>query len=80
MQGAQRGAALTPRLLAIRASPSLEPQPIDLARLVRRHERPVAPLDAARPPSVQMALDLPSALPAAQADANQIELALLNLR
>ncbi len=76
MQGAQRGAALTQRLLAFARHQSLEPQPVDLADLVRGMgdllRRSIGP-------SVEIELDLPQGLPAAYVDANQVELALLNL-
>jgi signal transduction histidine kinase/CheY-like chemotaxis protein len=76
MQGAQRGAALTQRLLAFARRQALEPKPVDLAQLV------TGMADLLRRsigPTVEIAFDLPSGLPAALADANQIELALLNL-
>ena len=76
MQGAQRGAALTQRLLAFARHQSLEPKPVDLADLVHGMgdllRRSIGP-------SVEIQLDLPQGLPAAYVDANQVELALLNL-
>ena len=76
MQGAQRGAALTQRLLAFARRQALEPRPVDLADLVRGMDEL---LRRSIGPSVRMELDVPEGLPPAQADANQIELALLNL-
>jgi signal transduction histidine kinase len=76
MQGAHRGAALTQRLLAFARRQALEPKPVDLAELVRGMGEL---LRRSIGPAIQMALELPADLPAAQADANQIELALLNL-
>jgi signal transduction histidine kinase/CheY-like chemotaxis protein len=76
MQGAQRGAALTQRLLAFARRQTLEPHPIDLAELVCGMDDL---LRRSLGPTIEMQLDLPPSLPAAQADANQIELALLNL-
>ena len=76
VQGAQRGAALTQRLLAFARRQALEPRPVDLAELVRGMQDL---LRRSIGPRVNMELDLPAGLPAAQADANQIELALLNL-
>jgi signal transduction histidine kinase/CheY-like chemotaxis protein len=76
MQGAQRGAALTQRLLAFARRQSLEPRPVDMADLVRGMDDL---LRRSTGHTVKMELDLPPGLPAAQADANQIELALLNL-
>jgi hypothetical protein len=76
MQGAHRGAALTQRLLAFARRQALEPRPVDLGELVRgMHDL----LRRSIGPRVHMELELPSDLPAALADANQIELALLNL-
>src|SRR5262249_31998265 len=74
--GAQRGAAPTPRPLAFAPRPALQPQPPHLAppgrgiaRLLRR----------SLGPSITIEFDLPTGLPPAIADHNQIELALLNL-
>lgn len=76
LQGAQRGAALTQRLLAFARRQALEPKPLDLAGLVRGM---TDLLRRSIGPTVEIAIDLPAGLPAALADANQIELALLNL-
>lgn len=76
MQGAQRGAALTQRLLAFARRQALEPKPIDLAELVRGLSDL---LRRSIGPSFDIRIDLPAGLPPALADANQIELALLNL-
>jgi len=76
LQGAQRGAALTQRLLAFARRQSLEPRAVDMADLVRGMNDL---LRRSTGHAVQIEFDLPSDLPAAQADANQIELALLNL-
>jgi signal transduction histidine kinase len=76
VQGAQRGASLTQRLLAFARRQALEPRPVNMVDLAQgMHDL----LRRSIGPSVQMKLDLPADLPAAQADANQIELALLNL-
>ncbi len=76
VQGAQRGAALTQRLLAFARRQALEPHPTDLAELVRGMgdllRRSIGP-------SIAIDFDLPPGLPPAWADHNQIELALLNL-
>ncbi len=76
LQGAQRGAALTQRLLAFARRQALEPKPVDLAALVTGMgdllRRSIGP-------TVEITFDLAPGLPAALADANQIELALLNL-
>jgi signal transduction histidine kinase/CheY-like chemotaxis protein len=76
MQGAHRGAALTQRLLAFARRQALEPRPVDLAELVRGMQDL---LRRSIGPRVRMEIDLPAGLPPALADANQIELALLNL-
>jgi signal transduction histidine kinase/CheY-like chemotaxis protein len=76
MQGAQRGAALTQRLLAFARHQTLEPKPVDLAGLVHGMDDL---LRRSIGPAVEMRLDLPERLPAAHIDANQVELALLNL-
>jgi signal transduction histidine kinase len=76
MQGAQRGAALTQRLLAFARRQALEPKPVDLSDLVRGM---TDLLRRSIGPTIEITVDLPPGLPAALADANQIELALLNL-
>lgn len=76
MQGAQRGAALTQRLLAFARHQALEPKPVDLAALVRGMG---SLLRRSTGPAVEMHFDLPNGLSAAHIDANQVELALLNL-
>ena len=75
-QGAQRGAALTQRLLAFARRQALQPRPTDLAELVRGL---ADLLHRSLGPAVEIAFDLPAGLPPASADPNQIELALLNL-
>ncbi|GEP59519.1 histidine kinase [Reyranella soli] len=75
-QGAQRGAALTQRLLAFARRQALQPRPTDLAELVRGM---ADLLYRSLGPTVEIAFDLPPGLPPASADHNQIELALLNL-
>lgn len=76
MQGAQRGAALTQRLLAFARHQALDARPIDLADLVRGMDDL---LRRSLGPSIAMIQDFPAGIPAAHADANQVELALLNL-
>jgi signal transduction histidine kinase/CheY-like chemotaxis protein len=75
-QGAQRGAALTQRLLAFARRQALQPKPTDLAELVRGMDDL---LRRSLGPSIAIEFDLPAGLPPALADQNQIELALLNL-
>jgi signal transduction histidine kinase/CheY-like chemotaxis protein len=76
MQGAQRGAALTQRLLAFARRQALDPRPVDLTALVRGMNDLLRRTIGT---TIEVKLDLPAALPAAHVDANQIELALLNL-
>ena len=76
MQGAQRGAALTQRLLAFARHQALDAKPINLAHLIRGMEDL---LRRSLGPSIEMIQDIPAGIPAAHADANQVELALLNL-
>jgi PAS domain S-box-containing protein len=75
-QGAERGAALTSRMLAFARRQELRPAPTDLAALVRGM---ATLLERSVGPQVRVVLDLPEGLPPALVDANQLELALLNL-
>lgn len=76
MQGAKRGAALTQRLLAFARKQDLNLRSIDLPALVRGMtdllRRTIGPL-------IVIEARMPDTLAAIQADANQLELALLNL-
>lgn len=76
MQGAQRGAALTKRLLAFARRQELRPQAVTLSQLIdgmgELLERSVGP-------EIRVIQDLPVDLPPVLIDANQLELALLNL-
>ncbi|MHA6689691.1 hybrid sensor histidine kinase/response regulator [Devosia sp. A449] len=76
LQGAQRGASLTSRLLAFARRQDLRPAPTDLAQLLDGMrgllERSIGPLIA-----VDFAIE--PDLPPARVDANQLELAILNL-
>ena len=76
LQGARRGASLTQRLLAFARQQDLRIESIHLSRLIRGMadllERSVGA-------GIELALTLPEELPLTLADANQIELALLNL-
>ena len=75
-QGAERGAALTSRMLAFARRQELRPEPVDLAALLRGM---AALLERSAGPTVRIMLDLPDGLPPALVDANQLELALINL-
>jgi signal transduction histidine kinase/CheY-like chemotaxis protein len=76
MQGARRGAALTQRLLAFARRQDLKAAPTDTAELLRGMSEL---LDRSLGPQVALRFDLPEGLPAARVDANQVELAILNL-
>ena len=76
MQAAQRGASLTQRMLAFARRQDLKPQPVDVPELV------LGMADLLRRsigPSVRIETRFPLGLPRARIDANQFELALLNL-
>jgi signal transduction histidine kinase/response regulator RpfG family c-di-GMP phosphodiesterase len=74
--GAQRGVALTQRLLAFARRQELQPAAVDVAALVHGIDDL---LQRALGPAVRLVKSLPDALPAIEIDANQLELALLNL-
>jgi signal transduction histidine kinase/CheY-like chemotaxis protein len=76
VQGAERGAALTQRLLAFARQQDLTTQAVDLAALVGGMSDL---LDRSLGPQIQLSLTLPKNLPPARVDANQVELAILNL-
>jgi nitrogen-specific signal transduction histidine kinase len=76
LKGAQRGASLTARLLAFARRQDLKPEPADLSSLLDGMqglmERSLGPL-------VTLQFDIAPDLPPARVDANQLELAILNL-
>jgi PAS domain S-box-containing protein len=74
--GAQRGAALTQRMLAFARQQELDPQPVDLAALVRGM---ATLLERSVGGAAELVYEIDEPLPRALADANQLELALLNL-
>ncbi|WP_369385474.1 ATP-binding protein [Limimaricola cinnabarinus] len=76
IQGAQRGAALTQRLLAFARRQELKIEPRGLADLVRGSEDL---LRRSVGDGVELSFSLPDGLPPAQVDGNQFDLALLNL-
>jgi signal transduction histidine kinase len=76
MQGAQRGAALTQRLLAFSRRQELKPEAVDVPGLVGGMKEL---LERALGHEVQLRTEFQSGLPAASVDANQLELALLNV-
>ncbi|HEY0033555.1 MAG TPA: PAS domain S-box protein [Devosia sp.] len=76
IQGAQRGAALTQRMLAFARRQDLKMGPVDVGDTVRGMEEI---LDRALGPAIVVTTRLPSSLPPAQSDKAQLESALLNL-
>jgi PAS domain S-box-containing protein len=74
--GAERGASLTQRLLAFARQQDLRAVPVDLSGLVQGMGNL---LERSLGPRVALRLDLPEGLPPARIDANQLELAILNL-
>jgi signal transduction histidine kinase len=75
-KGAERGAALTQRLLAFARRQELRPEQVSAPTLIRGMKDL---LDRALGPGVELAHDLPADLPPILIDPNQLELALLNL-
>jgi signal transduction histidine kinase/CheY-like chemotaxis protein len=75
-QGAQRGAALTQRLLAFSRRQDLTPQAVDVPQLVSSITDLLA---RSLGPSIQIVTRFPSGLPPVKVDPNQLEMALLNL-
>jgi len=76
LQGAERGASLTQRLLAFARQQDLRAVAVDLRALIRGM---IDLLQRSLGPRVSLRLDLPEGLPPARIDANQLELAVLNL-
>ncbi|MDP3491682.1 MAG: PAS domain-containing protein [Hyphomonadaceae bacterium] len=76
LQSAERAKTLVQRLLGFARRQPLQPQPIDLVALVIGMESLLASTVG---PRIRIAFDLEADLPAAVADANQLEMALLNL-
>jgi signal transduction histidine kinase/ActR/RegA family two-component response regulator len=76
IQGADRGKALTQRLLAFSRRQQLKPQAVDLGLLVRGMEEL---LKRAVGHGIALSSEFPGDLPPVLVDANQLELALLNV-
>ena len=76
LQGAERGASLTQRLLAFARQQDLRAVPVDLRALIQGM---IDLLERSLGPRVALRLDVPEGLPPARVDANQLELAVLNL-
>ena len=75
-QGAERGAALTQRLLAFARRQELRPEVVDLRDLIRGMQDL---LQRGLGPGVSLRHEMAARLPRVVADANQLELAILNL-
>ena len=76
VRGAQRGTALTKRMLAFARRQELKQQPVDIPELVRGMTEL---LQRSIGPSVEIETRFPLALKPARTDPNQLEMALLNL-
>ncbi|WP_312931807.1 ATP-binding protein [Pseudomonas sp.] len=76
MQSAERAKTLVQRLLAFARRQPLQTAPVDVARLVSDMADLVASTTG---PQIKVVVDAPTHLPAAIADQNQLEMALLNL-
>jgi PAS domain S-box-containing protein len=76
VQGAQRGVALTQRMLAFARRQDLKPEAVDLPDLVRGM---TDLLKGSIGPAIQIETRFPLEVPKVMVDANQLELALLNL-
>jgi PAS domain S-box-containing protein len=76
LQGAERGASLTQRLLAFARQQDLKAVPVDLGALIQGM---IDLLERSLGPRIALRLNIPDNLPPARIDANQLELAILNL-
>ncbi|MDB5623732.1 MAG: Histidine kinase [Devosia sp.] len=76
LQGAQRGSSLTQRMLAFARKQELNPEAVDVSQLVRGI---MDLLERSLGPSLDLITEFAPDLRPAQADANQVELAILNL-
>ena len=75
-QAAERGRALTQRLLAFGRRQPLKPEVVKIGALV---EGMGGLMSSSLGPGIRVTKQLPGALPSVEADVNQLELALLNL-
>jgi signal transduction histidine kinase len=76
IQGAERGATLTKRMLAFARRQELKPETVEVPSLVHSM---VEMLGRSLGPGIQISTEFEPALPPTRADPNQLELALLNL-
>jgi PAS domain S-box-containing protein len=76
IQSAERAKVLVQRLLAFARRQPLQPTSIDVAELTREMGGLLASTTG---PQINVVVDAPAGLPPARADANQLEMAILNL-
>jgi signal transduction histidine kinase len=76
LQAAERAQILVQRLLAFARRQPLQPVAVDLKKVIGEMAQIVSSTTG---PQIKVSVDLPDALPAAKADPNQLEMALLNL-
>ena len=76
LAGAERGATLTQRMLAFARKQELDPKPVDVAALLPGMRDL---LERSLGPQMDIVLDLGASVPPALVDANQLEMAVLNL-
>jgi signal transduction histidine kinase len=76
IQGAERGAALTKRMLAFARRQELRPEAVHIDKLV---DSMIEMLRRSLGPTIQIAMDFETGLAPVLVDPNQLELALLNL-
>jgi signal transduction histidine kinase len=76
IQGAERGASLTKRMLAFARRQELRPEAVDVAKLV---DSMIEILRRSLGPTIEITIDFHSDLAPTRVDPNQLELALLNL-
>jgi PAS domain S-box-containing protein len=76
IKGAERGAALTKRLLAFARRQDLKAEPVSVPALVEGMREL---LERTLGPGIRIEASFPAGLPMVEADPNQLELALLNL-
>ena len=76
LKGAERGASLTQRMLAFARKQELDPRPVDIAALLPGMRDL---LERSLGPQIDIALDIAPQVSDALVDANQLEMAILNL-
>jgi PAS domain S-box-containing protein len=76
LQSAERARTLVQRLLAFARRQPLQPTPVDVSALVASL---VGLIESTLGPTIDLRIEVPTNLPPAKADPNQLEMALLNL-